>query len=94
MVTLIRNNDNCVVLKVKNGQEINLICLGCFNGDESMFRITKGEDVTCTVFRKNGHSFSWHWGKSGYTLVSDKTFRMGRLIQDCIEKGFGIKCLY
>ena len=34
MVELLSNNDACVVLKVKDGQEMNLISLGCFNGDE------------------------------------------------------------
>lgn len=56
MVELLSNNDACVVLKVKDGQEMNLISLGCFNGDEVMMRLTKGRDVTCTLFRKNGKS--------------------------------------
>lgn len=94
MVELLSNNDACVVLKVKDEQEMNLISLGCFNGDEVMMRLTKGRDVTCTLFRKNGKRFSWHWGIGGYTLVSDQVGRMGRLIQDCIEKDFGIKCKY
>lgn len=34
MVELLSNNDACVVLKVKDGQEMNLISLGCFNGDD------------------------------------------------------------
>lgn len=71
MVELLSNNDACVVLKVKDGQEMNLLSLGCFNGDEVMMRLTKGRDVTCTLFRKNGKSFSWHWGASGFTLVTD-----------------------
>lgn len=41
MVELVANNDDCVVLKVKDGQEMNLISLGCFNGDEAMMRLTK-----------------------------------------------------
>lgn len=94
MVELAVNNQDCVVLKVKDGQEMNLISLGCFNGDETMMRLTKGGTVTCTVFRPGGMSFSWHWGFNGYTLVSDQTERMGRLIQDCIEKDFGIRCKY
>ena len=73
---------------------MNLISLGCFNGDEVMMRLTKGRDVTCTLFRKNGKSFSWHWGIGGYTLVSDQVWRMGQLIQSCIENDFGIKCKY
>lgn len=94
MVELAVDNQDCVVLKVKDGQEMNLISLGCFNGDETMMRLTKGKNVTCTLFRQGGKSFSWHWGIDGYTLVSDQVWRMGRLIQSCIENDFGIKCKY
>lgn len=94
MVELVANNDDCVVLKVKDGQDMNLISLGCFNGDETMMRLTKGKNVTCTLFRQGGKSFSWHWGIDGYTLVSDQVWRMGQLIQSCIENDFGIKCKY
>ena len=94
MVELAVNNEDCVVLKVKDGQEMNLISLGCFNGDEAMMRLTKGKDVACTLFRKNGSHFAWNWGYSGFTIVSDQTRRMGQLVQQCIENDFGIKCLY
>lgn len=92
MVELVANNNECVVLKVKDGMEMNLICLGCFTGDETMFRLTKGKTVTCTIFRKDGRSFSWHWGFGGYTLVSDQVDKAGKLIQNCIERDFGIRC--
>lgn len=68
ITTIVVNNDECVVLKVKEGHEMDLIALGCFSGDETMLRLTKGADVTCTVFRKNGKSVSWDWGRRGYTL--------------------------
>lgn len=92
LVTLVTNTEDCVVLKVKEGVAMNLICLGCFDGDETMFRLTKGPNITCTVWSKSGHSFSWFWGDRGYTLVSDKVDKMGKLIQECIEMGFDILC--
>ena len=92
---LVCNNDECVVLKVDKDKEIELICLGCFNGDETMFRLTKGRDVTCTVFRNNNKkAVSWEWGYNGYTLVTDNVMKMGKLIQDCIEHDYGIICQY
>ena len=86
------NNSECVVLKVLSGNEMNLISLGCFSGNETMFRLTKGRDITCTVFRTDTKPFSWHWGYSGYTMVSPEVEKMGRMIQACIERDFGIKC--
>ena len=92
ITTVAVNNAECVVLKVEEGHEMDLIALGCLSGNETMLRLTKGADVTCTVFLKNGKSFSWYWGISGYTLVSDSIRKMGRKIQNCIEKDYGIKC--
>lgn len=51
MVELLSNNDACVVLKVKDGQEMNLISLGCFNGDEDLMNI---DGVTGVEFDLNG----------------------------------------
>ena len=91
MVTIKENNEECVILKVKKNQFDNLIGLGCFNGDETMFRLTKGSDHTCTVWygTENRH-FSWEWGSSGYTLVSDNVKKRGSLIHSCIADDFGI----
>ena len=89
---LLCNNDDCVVLKVKDGCEKDLICLGYFRGDETMFRLTKGHDVTCTIFHKNGRPTSWCWGRCGHTLVSDSFHKAGKMIQNCIEHDYGILC--
>lgn len=89
LVELISNTEEAVVLKVIPGHEVDLICLGCFNGDETMLRLTKGKDQTCTVWTKNSH-YSWYWGDSGFTLVSDDMTKKGRLIQHCIEDDFDI----
>lgn len=91
LVTIKENNEECVILKVKKNQFENLIALGCFDGNETMFRLTKGRDHTCTVWRgEDNHTYSWHWGESGYTLVSDKVDRQGSLIQNAIKDDFGI----
>lgn len=86
------NNRECVVLKVKEGHELDLISMGCFDGNETMFRLTKGRTIVCTVFKRGAQPFSWHWGDSGYTLVSPKVEMMGRMIQNCIERDYRIKC--
>ena len=93
LVTLEENNEYCVILKVIPNCEMDLIRLGCFDGDETMFRLTKGSSVTCTVFRKNGTPYSWHWGLGGHTLVSDTLKKQGKFIQNYIENFLGIKCL-
>lgn len=93
MVTLVCNNGDCVLLEVKDGQRMNLIALGCFTGDEKLLRLTKGRTVTCTVFTDKG-SYAWSWGLGGFTLVTEQMHRKGWLIQECIERDFGIRCKF
>ena len=88
-VEIVENNENCVILEVV-GTPFDLIRLGCFNGDEKMFRLTKGDKHTCTVWTNDGKNYSWHWGIGGHTLVSSQTEKQGKLIQECIEQDFEI----
>lgn len=89
MVEIVVNNNECVVLKVKENQTFNLITLGCFNGNETILRLTKGRDHTCTVW-EGEKNYSWHWGERGYTLVSDNLSKKGHLIERTIEDDFEI----
>ena len=90
LVDIIENNESCIVLKVKDNKSLDLIKLGCFNGNEELMRLTKGENHTCTIFSSNSEPFSWSWGKRGYTLVSDNISTMGKLIEECITEDFDI----
>ena len=89
LVKIIENNEECVILLINGGMK-DLISLGCFDGDETMLRLTKGKVHTCTVWTKSGSHFSWEWGRSGYTPVTDATRKKGKLIQECIEQDFEI----
>lgn len=90
LVDIIENNEECVILQVKENKKIDLIKLGCFDGNEELMRLTKGKNHTCTIFKTNDKPFSWKWGESGYTLVSEKTTTMGKLIEECITEDFDI----
>ena len=89
LVILTVNNENCVVLKVKEGKAMELVTLGYFDGDETMFRVTKGKNHTCTIWRGD-KAFSWEWGMNGYTLISDKVKEEQKLICNCIRNEFNI----
>lgn len=89
LVQIVENNKDCVILEVV-GSSLDMIKLGCFHGHETMMRLTKGADHTCTVWKSDGKHYSWSWGKSGYTLVTDTLRDQGRLIQACITQDFEI----
>lgn len=89
LVNLKVNNSECVILEVKPDSFMGLIQLGCFTGTEKLIRLTKGRDHTCTVWTDETN-YSWHWGSSGHTLVSNDMTKKGRMIEDTITRDFGI----
>lgn len=93
IVKLQVNNQECVVLEVKEDDcsYFKLIGLGYFNGNEKCFRMTKGENQTCTIFYKDRSPFTWNLGR---TCVTPNVRKMGRIVLDCMEKDFGIRIRY
>ena len=89
LVKIVENNEECVILEVV-GTPLDLIRLACFNGNEKMFRLTKGGNHTCTVWKDGGDNYSWYWGPSGTLMVSEQMKAQAKLIQECIEQDFEI----
>ena len=85
------NEQTFVLLKVKDGMEMDMIMTGLFEGDETMFRITKGDDHNCTTWYKNGKNWSWHHGLNGHTCVANSVWAAWREIERTITEDFGIK---
>ena len=71
LVEIEENNENCVILKIKENAKLDLIKLGCFEGNETMIRITKGADNRFTIFT-NESSYSWYYGCLLYTSPSPR----------------------
>ena len=86
-VELIENNDKCVVLKVKSECKMDLICTGCFSGNETMIRMTKDDDNNnYCIWHENGKTCSWN----NHTLISDNLGKIQRMIAKCIHADMGI----
>ena len=91
LVDLVENSKDCVVLALKDSTTpMDLIRLGGFNGDETMFRMTKSKGTTSiTIFRDGEKPFSMSMGHS--TTVLAENMRVARsLICECVHLDFGI----
>ena len=53
LLDIVVNNEFCVLYKVRDNARMDLISLGCFNGNEDMIRITKGRTPEITIFKNN-----------------------------------------
>lgn len=86
-VELIENNSECVVLKIKENCEMDLICTGYFSGNETMIRMTKDDDHNdYCIWHENGNTCSW----SSNTLISHDLGMIQRMISKCIQGDMGI----
>lgn len=86
-VDVIVNNEECVILKIKDGKKIDLISMGYFNGDETMIRMTKDDDCnTYTIWKNDGTSFSWN----NRTIKSEGLGKKQNKIAYCIQHDLGI----
>ena len=81
IVDIIENNHNCVLMKIKPNSTLDLIKLGCFEGDEDMIRFARDNGDTITVFTKDGKYYSWARG----TLVSDSMQVKRRMIMNYVR---------
>ena len=88
------NEPTFVLVKVKEGKEMDMIMTGLFEGNETMFRVTKGGNHNCTTWYKDGRNWSWHHGFGGCICVTDSVWDKWRAIESMIkDEGIDIeKC--
>lgn len=92
LVDIAINNENCVVFQGKEGARMDLIALGCFQGNEDMIRMTKGRSPEITLFYKDGSNQSYHFGEGSSTVLSPSMGDQRRMIRDCCILDFGLVC--
>ena len=86
-VEVITNNENCVVLKIKENKRMDLIAMGYFSGNEEMIRMTKdNSNNSYTIWSNNGKTCNW----DNRTLVSDNLGKLQIIIAKCIRHDLGI----
>lgn len=69
---LVEDNDSVVVLKVNADDPLTVALNPYVNATYDYISVTKGENHILTIVKKDGSTFSFHWGISGYTLICDE----------------------
>ena len=62
---------NRVILKVKADTPLKVAKYPFVSGEWEYITVTRGKDHILTVIKKDGTTFDFHWGYSGYTLISE-----------------------
>lgn len=65
------NECDKVVLKVNADDALTIAMNPFVSSDMAYITVTKGKNHILTVVKKDGTTYSFHWGHNGYTLISD-----------------------
>lgn len=82
---IVENNDNSVVIKVKDLTNLQIARKPCFNSSMDYITITRGGKQVLTIIKKDGTTSSFHWGDGGYTLISDNLEELKRVVLRFLE---------
>lgn len=90
IVDILNNDEDTVILKVKDNKKIDLLTIGCFGGNEDMIVISKHtkfqNEPAFRVVYKDGTTFSF----TNNTLVSSNIKAMKQIIVQTVVFDFGI----
>lgn len=84
LIEIVENNADFILLEV-TGDKKSCILSGVLDGNEELIRVTKGEDHVLTIYFKDGRHFSYDFGLSGYTLISNKEENRRNAIVEVIK---------
>jgi len=90
IVEILNNDEDTVILKVKDNKKIELLSIGCFNGNEDMIIVSKHtnfhDGLAFRLVYKDGTTFSF----TDNTLVSSNIKAMKKNIIQSVVFDFGI----
>lgn len=84
--TLVEATPGQVVLKVLVNDPLTVAKFPFVSMDMAYITVTRGKNHTLTVVKKDGKTWSFNWGESGYTLISDNTERLKKAVVEYIEE--------
>lgn len=89
---LIVNNENVAIVKFHNETEeerIKLLAIGCFNGTENLYCVTKRQREFDKQFVKaidiHNETFTFDYGGGSDTCVGSATIRRNKMIKEFMK---------
>ena len=77
-----------IVLKVNAEDNLTVALHPYISREYDYITVTRGDDHILTVIKKDGSTFSFHWGTSGYTLVDENLTRLKREVVKFIDSQY------
>ena len=66
-------SDNKVIIKVTADNPLTVAQYPFIQKQFAYITVTRGAEHIFTIVYEDGHTWSFHWGRSGYTVISEET---------------------
>ena len=74
-----------VIVKVNADDPLTIAKFPFLSSDMAYITITRGKEHIFTIIKKDGTTWSFHWGRSGYTLIGESTERLKKEVVAFVE---------
>ena len=74
-----------VIIKVNAKDPLTVARYPFLNSEMAYITVTRGDEHVFTVTKENGKTWSFHFGKSGYTLIDESTETLKRNVMQFIK---------
>lgn len=75
-----------VIIKINADDPLTVAKHPYLSSDMAYITVTRGEDHVLTVIRKNGSTFSFEFGRSGYTLITGDLEELKKAVLEFIRQ--------
>lgn len=82
---LVQVTPSQIILKVTADDPLTVALYPFVSSDMAYITVTRGDEHTLTVTKKDGKTWSFHWGNSGYTLISENGERLKKAVIEYIQ---------
>lgn len=83
---LLETTPEQVVIKVNAKDALTVARHPYIQANYEYITVTRGKEHILTIVHDTGTTFSFHWGDSGYTLISDSLEKLKRKVLEFISK--------
>ena len=83
---IVERNSDKIILKVLAKDSLTVAKHPYVSAEWDYITVTRGKEHVLTVIKNEGSTFNFHWGESGYTLISEGLKKLKLAVIDYLEK--------
>ena len=88
-------DENQIIIKCNAEDTLTIAQYPFMEKDYDYITVTRGDEHILTIIYKDGHTYSFHWGTKGYTLIDHNSEELRKAVVQFIEENdyiLGLSC--